>query len=111
MSQPEGKDQKGRKRLLMFLVLVLMLVIASSLFLVLSICGGANTVNSASFERKRIGLAAATISLLTVRRDSGRHPDWRRVIPIWTLVVAVGFWLWLLVWFNMTSAASNGGPI
>ena len=52
MSQHEGRDKKGRKLLPIFLVLVLMVVIASSLFLVLRICGGTNTLNSASFERE-----------------------------------------------------------
>jgi len=111
MSQHEGRDKKGRKLLPIFLVLVLMVVIASSLFLVLRICGGTNTLNSASFERKRIRLAAATVSLVTLRRDSGKHPDWERIIPIWTLVVAAGFCFWLLVWFNMPSTASSGGFI
>ena len=102
MSQPEerkGKDKKGRPivRRVGILLIVLMAVIACSLFLALGICSGANLLSCLSIERKSIQLAAATVSLLTLRRDNGRRPDWGRIIPIWTLVAAVGFCLWLLV--------------
>ena len=91
--EPEGKNKKGRPivRRVAILLIVLMAVIACSLFLVLGICSGATLF---SHDRKNIQLASVTVSLLTLRGDNGRHPNWGRIIPI---VVAVGFCLWLLV--------------
>ena len=78
------------------LLIVLMVVIVGSLFVVIRICGGARVLDRDSFENKSIALAAA-VSLLTRKTDNGGHPEWRRVMPIWTFVAAAGFCLWLLV--------------
>jgi len=102
--ESESKNKNGRNvkiapvaRKVGILLVVLMAVIACTLFLVLGICAGANLFSRSSIDRKSIQLAAATVSLLTLRRDNSKNPDWGRVIPIWTLVAAVGFCLWLLV--------------
>ena len=80
--EPEGKNKKGRPivRRVGILLIVLMAVIACSLFLVLGICSGASLFSRLSIERKNIQLASATVSLLTLRGDNGRHPDWGRII-------------------------------
>jgi len=106
MSQPEEAERKNEKerkvgifpiaRKAGILLIVLMAVIASTLFLVLGICSGSILLSRLSIERKGIQLAAAAAGLLTLRRDNGGHPDRGLVIPIWTLVAAVGLCLWLL---------------
>jgi hypothetical protein len=93
--QPEGKNKKGRNitRRVGILLVVLMAVIACTLFLVIGICSGATMFS----RRKSIQLAFATVGLLALTRDNGRHPGWGRIISIWTLVGTVGFCLWLFV--------------
>jgi predicted PurR-regulated permease PerM len=97
--QPEGKNKRKRSitRRVGILLIVLMAVIACTLFLVIGICSGATMFTSLPNERKSTQLAEATISFVTLRRGSGRNYSWQHIISILTLVGVGACCLWLLV--------------
>jgi hypothetical protein len=102
MSQPEQPESKNNKRRSItrkvgILLIVLMAVIACTLFLVIGICSGASMFSSSSIERKTIQLTEATMSLFTLRRGHDRQLDWVRIVPILTLAGVASFCVWIFV--------------
>jgi hypothetical protein len=94
LNQPEPPRQ--RIGVVRFLLIAVVVVIASSLFLVMTMCSSM-AMERPPVGKRAVGLGAAALALMTPRWVFGRAADWVRNRPYYLLAViaalALAWWL------------------